>query len=113
MGTNLMGLREARRLGLLEAAARNEVTNVQAARARSACPARERMPIVAVKGAMSETIQCPDCGYQNPAGSPSCERCHFPLIEDAVPGSVPLPPSAQPAAGAPGRRRGNARVRET
>ena len=48
---------------------------------------------------MSETIQCPDCGYRNPTGSPSCERCHFPLIEDAVPGSVPLPPAAPSEAG--------------
>lgn len=47
------------------------------------------------EAAMSETIQCPDCGFHNPAGSPSCERCHFPLIEGAVPGSVPLPPAAQ------------------
>ena len=51
---------------------------------------------------MSETIQCPDCGFHNPAGSPSCERCHFPLIEGAVPGSVPLPPAAQPKAGTHG-----------
>ncbi len=51
---------------------------------------------------MSETIQCPDCGVHNPAGSPYCERCHFPLIEGAVPGSVPLPPGAQPKTSAPG-----------
>lgn len=51
---------------------------------------------------MSETIQCPDCGFHNPAGSPSCERCHFPLIEGAEPGSVPLPPAVQPKAGTHG-----------
>ena len=51
---------------------------------------------------MPETIQCPDCGHHNPAGSTSCERCHFPLIEGAVPGSVPRPPAAQPEAGTRG-----------
>ena len=45
---------------------------------------------------MTETIQCPDCGVHNPAGSPYCERCHFPLIEGAMPGSVPKPPADQP-----------------
>jgi cytochrome c-type biogenesis protein CcmH/NrfG len=51
---------------------------------------------------MSETVQCPDCGFQNPAGSPSCERCHFPLIEGAVPGTVPLPHAAQPTSATKG-----------
>ena len=50
---------------------------------------------------MSEILKCPDCGHQNPAGSPYCERCHFPLIEGAVPGSVPLPPPANPTVAEP------------
>ena len=43
---------------------------------------------------MTETIQCPDCGHRNPAGSTWCERCHYPLVEGAAPGSVPPPPAA-------------------
>lgn len=42
---------------------------------------------------MSETTQCPDCGYQNPAGSTVCERCHFPLTED-LKAPIPTPPAA-------------------
>ena len=45
---------------------------------------------------MSETIQCPDCGFQNPAGSAVCARCHFPLTEDL---KAPIP---APAAGTSG-----------
>ena len=45
---------------------------------------------------MSETIDCPDCGHHNSAGSTYCERCHFPLVEGA-PG-----PGAAPAAVPPG-----------
>jgi tetratricopeptide (TPR) repeat protein len=30
---------------------------------------------------MPDTIRCPDCGHENPAGSLSCGRCNFPLQE--------------------------------
>lgn len=45
---------------------------------------------------MSETIECPDCGHPNPAGSTWCERCHFPLVE-GVPGPLPPDAPAEPA----------------
>ena len=47
---------------------------------------------------MSDTIQCPDCGHRNPPGSASCEQCHYPLIEGAEPGTVPLPPDPRASA---------------
>jgi tetratricopeptide (TPR) repeat protein len=28
---------------------------------------------------MSDTIRCPGCGQENPAGSPSCSHCNYPL----------------------------------
>ena len=28
---------------------------------------------------MSETIRCPDCGHENPAGNEACANCNFPL----------------------------------
>lgn len=33
---------------------------------------------------MSETVRCPDCGHENPAGSTSCEACNFPLVPEAI-----------------------------
>jgi tetratricopeptide (TPR) repeat protein len=50
--------------------------------------------------AMSESIQCPDCGHRNPAGSTTCAQCHFPLTEDL---SAPLP--SPPVVQRPIRRR--------
>lgn len=54
---------------------------------------------------MSETLDCPDCGHHNPAGSTYCERCHFPLVEGAPgPGPADRPvdaPEETPAGPAP------------
>lgn len=38
-------------------------------------------------------VACPDCGFQNPAGSTSCWRCNFPLLS-ATTGVGASPPSA-------------------
>ena len=41
---------------------------------------------------MPDTIRCPDCGHENPAGSTSCEHCNFPFQGPApasTPGSEP------------------------
>jgi tetratricopeptide (TPR) repeat protein len=32
---------------------------------------------------MSDTVRCPDCGHENPAGSASCGHCNYPLHEPA------------------------------
>ena len=41
---------------------------------------------------MPDTIRCPDCGHENPAGSASCSRCNFPLQEaPAAPPPAPAP----------------------
>ncbi len=42
---------------------------------------------------MSETIQCPDCGYHNPPGSTSCAACHFPLTEGPAAEKFDPPPA--------------------
>jgi tetratricopeptide (TPR) repeat protein len=43
---------------------------------------------------MSDAVRCPDCGHENPAGSASCSRCNYPLLETAAePGP---PPAAEP-----------------
>ena len=52
---------------------------------------------------MSKTIHCPDCGFDNPEGSTSCQRCNFPLAapEAGAPAaSGANPPPAQAAASA-------------
>jgi len=55
---------------------------------------------------MTDSIRCPDCGEENPAGATACRRCNFPLVaeaseaapatagpsEPAVPIERPLPP---------------------
>ena len=52
---------------------------------------------------MSDTLRCPDCGTDNPAGSTSCSACNFPLVSAAAPerparGPVaPAPPAASAA----------------
>ena len=46
---------------------------------------------------MSETIRCPDCGTDNPAGSVSCSACNFPLVTEPAPPS----PASGPAVSAP------------
>lgn len=43
---------------------------------------------------MSDTVRCPGCGYENPAGSESCSSCNFPLT--AAP-AAPQPPPAPEA----------------
>jgi tetratricopeptide (TPR) repeat protein len=43
---------------------------------------------------MTDTIRCPDCGAENPAGSASCGNCNFPLAEPAP--SVPPGPESEP-----------------
>src|SRR5256885_1046461 len=48
---------------------------------------------------MSETVSCPDCGTDNPAGSTSCSACNFPLAAEAAP--APGPAAAGPAASEP------------
>lgn len=44
---------------------------------------------------MPDSIQCPDCGHQNPPGSTECEQCHFPLTEGPRV-AAPAPPEASP-----------------
>lgn len=34
---------------------------------------------------MSDTVRCPDCGTENPAGSTSCSACNFPLAAAPAP----------------------------
>ena len=41
---------------------------------------------------MTETVRCPDCGAENPAGSASCGNCNFPLAEPVASG----PPGPEP-----------------
>jgi len=50
---------------------------------------------------MPETMRCPGCGRDNPAGSESCSGCNFPLAaEPASTGKAPGPaPSAPGGAG--------------
>jgi tetratricopeptide (TPR) repeat protein len=52
---------------------------------------------------MSETVHCPDCGFDNPEGSTSCSRCNFPLVaQDAVTPAGAAPDHAgAPVAAAP------------
>lgn len=45
---------------------------------------------------MSDTIRCPDCGHENPAGSEACANCNFPLAGVHAPPPAPVP-SAAPA----------------
>ncbi len=61
---------------------------------------------------MSDTLRCPDCGHENPAGSEACENCNFPLrgVPSAPPAaSPPAPvepaPSAEPVFTMPRPRR--------
>jgi tetratricopeptide (TPR) repeat protein len=47
---------------------------------------------------MSETIRCPGCGRDNPAGSESCSGCNFPLASEPAPagkapGAAPTAPA--------------------
>jgi cytochrome c-type biogenesis protein CcmH/NrfG len=44
---------------------------------------------------MPETIRCPDCGHENPAGRTSCEACNFPLT------GLPEPPRPPVSSGEP------------
>jgi predicted Zn-dependent protease len=53
---------------------------------------------------MSETLHCPDCGHENPAGSKSCSNCNFPLTPlepapRAASAAAPEPPRVAPDAG--------------
>jgi len=44
---------------------------------------------------MPDTIRCPDCGHDNPAGSESCSHCNFPLARaEHVPGAKRAPSEA-------------------
>src|SRR5262249_30815683 len=70
----------------------------RAGRDAAACRGRARHAMVAgperadsIRGIMSDTIRCPDCGHVNPAGSASCANCNFPLTA----------PAAEPASHAP------------
>ena len=52
---------------------------------------------------MSETVRCPDCGFEQPAGAESCARCGFPLHERPTPeGAVSPPEPRAPEAGGTG-----------
>ena len=55
---------------------------------------------------MSDTITCPDCGFQNPAGSVSCWHCNYPLVAEA-------PAQKGDAAGAPVADEGPAITRQS
>jgi cytochrome c-type biogenesis protein CcmH/NrfG len=48
---------------------------------------------------MSQTVHCPDCGFDNPAGSTSCQRCNFPLV--APEADAPAAPAQAAASAAP------------
>lgn len=50
---------------------------------------------------MSDTVRCPSCGSENPAGSESCQSCNFPLAER----------TAKPVPAAPAEPREEAPVR--
>ena len=51
---------------------------------------------------MSETIRCPDCGHENPAGSSICEACNYPLVPVThPPAGAPAPPAAPVSGGDP------------
>lgn len=41
---------------------------------------------------MPDTIRCPDCGHENPAGAEHCSQCNFPL-QAAAPGPEPGRPA--------------------
>ncbi len=47
---------------------------------------------------MPDTIRCPDCGHENPAGSTSCASCNFPLVAEMAraAGAAPAPSAAEP-----------------
>jgi hypothetical protein len=45
---------------------------------------------------MPDTLRCPDCGRDNPAGAESCEHCGFPLREAAPVPSAPSTPAGPP-----------------
>ena len=51
---------------------------------------------------MSQTMHCPDCGHDNPAGSTSCEICNFPLVPEGMGAGAAASgtPAAQGAASA-------------
>ena len=44
---------------------------------------------------MPDTLRCPDCGHENPAGAAACEACNFPL--SAQPPTEPPISAAEPA----------------
>ena len=46
---------------------------------------------------MSDTIRCPDCGHENPAGSTACARCNYPLGAVAGPAAPSLAAGGDPA----------------
>src|SRR5262249_8052880 len=50
---------------------------------------------------MSETIACPGCGAQNPAGSAACAQCNFPLVK---PSAAAAGAAVEPVAFDPGPR---------
>ena len=67
---------------------------------------------------MSETVSCPDCGRENPAGASHCQHCNFPLTDQppasATPavvaaGGAATPSQASVSSSGPGssRSRGN------
>ena len=45
---------------------------------------------------MSDTIRCPDCGHENPAGSTACARCNYPLGAVAGPAAPSLAAGGDP-----------------
>jgi cytochrome c-type biogenesis protein CcmH/NrfG len=49
---------------------------------------------------MPETVTCPDCGAENPAGAAHCQRCNFPLQQQSPPvaeAAVEAEPAAEAA----------------
>ncbi len=54
---------------------------------------------------MNQTIRCPDCGFENPAGAESCAQCNHPLGEARVPAGGPGAGPRGASAGMPPIRR--------
>src|SRR5437870_4894376 len=46
---------------------------------------------------MSDSIRCPDCGRENPAGSVACSNCNFPLDREHESGRAETNPPAEEA----------------
>jgi tetratricopeptide (TPR) repeat protein len=69
--------------------------------ARGGAYSRDARPEVALaEDGMPDTVRCPGCGTENPAGASSCAACNLPLTEDA--GShTPVAPAPAPQGGEP------------